>query len=163
MPREESHITSTEVQPLIQQEAIDPISYKATTPINVGRLEQELQVHPNHVFVQSLFTGLTEGFHISYKGPEKSRVSWNLKSAQENPWVVDKYLDKETLLGWVGGPLKTPFPNMQCHPIGVIPKERKTQGNGTQFSTSPTLMGTQSTITYQRMSTLCIMSLWIRL
>ena len=90
----------------------------------MDRLEQELQDHPNHVFVQSLVTGLREGFHIGYKGPEKSRVSRYLKSAQENHDVIDKYLDKETLLGWAGGPFeKPPFPNMQCHPIGDIPKK----------------------------------------
>ena len=102
MPREESYITSTEAQPLTQQQAIDPISDKAT-PINVDRLEQDLQGHANHVFVQSLVIGLREGFHIGYKGPEKSHVSRNLKPAQENPDVLDKSLDKETLLGWVGG------------------------------------------------------------
>ena len=37
--------------------------------------------------------------------------------------MVDKYLDKETLLGQVGAPLKPLSPNMQCHPIGVIPKK----------------------------------------
>ena len=39
--------------------------------------------------------------------------------------MVDKYLDKETLLGQVGGGggFETPSPNMQCHPIGVIPKK----------------------------------------
>ena len=124
MPREESHTTSTEAQPPTQQQAIDPIKDKATTPINVDRVEQELQGHPNQVFVQSLVTGLREGFHIGYKGPEKSRVSQNLKSAQENPDMADKYLDKETLLGQVGGAFENPpFPNMQCHPIGVIPKK----------------------------------------
>ena len=78
MPREECHTTSTEAQPPTQQQAKDPIKDKATTPINVDRLEQELQGHPNQVFVQSLVTGLREGFHIGYKGPEKSRVSRNL-------------------------------------------------------------------------------------
>ena len=124
MTREEYHIRPTEPQPLTQQQAIDPINDKPTTPINVDRLEQELQGHRNHTFVQSLVAGLREGFHIGYKGPEKSRVSWNLKSAKDNPDVVDKFLDKETLLGRVGGPFDHPsFPNMQCHPIGVIPKK----------------------------------------
>ena len=120
----------------------------------MDKLGQELQGHPNHVFVQSLVTGLREGFHIGYKGPKKSCVSWNLKSTQGNPEVVDKYLDKETLQGRVGGPFEPPPPSLTCNvtPLGSFP--RKTQGIGTQLSTSPTLVGTQSTFNYKRMSTL---------
>ena len=113
MTREEYHIRPTKPLPLTQQQAIDPINDKPTTPINVDRLEQELQGHPNHTFVQSLVASLREGFHIGYKGPEKSRVSRNLKSAKDNPDVVYKFLDKETLLGRVGGPFDhPPLPNM---------------------------------------------------
>ena len=47
-----------------------------------------------------------------------------MKSANENPQVVQDYLDKEVKLGRVGGPFDDPpFPNMQCHPIGVVPKK----------------------------------------
>ena len=162
MTREEYHIRPTEPQPLTQQQAIDPINDKPTTPINVERLEQELQGHPNHTFIQSLIAGLREGFHIGYKGPEKSRVSWNFKSAKDNPDVVDKFLDKETLLGRVGAPLTT-LPCLTCNVTSLESFPRKTQENGEQFSTYPTRMGTRSTFTYQRMSTPCIMSLWIRL
>ena len=29
-------------------------------------------------------------------------------------------------LGWVGGPSAAPpFPNMQCHPIGVVPEKKE--------------------------------------
>ena len=74
--------------------------------------------------VSQLLKGIREGFEIGYDGPEISRESPNLKSAREHPEVVSGYLAKECQLGRVGGPFEEPpFPNMQCHPIGVVPKK----------------------------------------
>ena len=92
-----------------------------------------MQLHPNlditriKPFVKQLLKGITEGFEISHLGPECSRESPNLKSARDNPEVVSAYLQKECKLSRVGGggggggQCHSPFPNMQCHPIVVVP------------------------------------------
>ena len=59
-----------------------------------------------------------------YQGGLRTRESPNLKSAINHPDVVSGYLQKECNLGRVGGPFNhPPFPNMQCHPIGVVPEK----------------------------------------
>ena len=59
-------------------------------------------------------------------GLELEHASCNLKSAGDHPEVVATYLAKECQLGRVGGPFASPpFPNMQCHPIGVVPKKEQ--------------------------------------
>ena len=74
--------------------------------------------------VSKLLKGIREGFEIGYDGPEISRESPNLKAAREHREVVSGYLAKECQLGRVGGPFEEPpFPNMQCYPIGVVPKK----------------------------------------
>ena len=94
------------------------------TPLKADAFASELKYHPDQAFVEQLLKGISEGFEIGYLGPECSRESPNLKSARDNPEVVSAYLQKECNLGRVGGPCTVPpFPNMQCHPIGVVPKK----------------------------------------
>ena len=41
-----------------------------------------------------------------------------------HPDVVSSYLTKEIALGRIAGPFQSPpLPNLQCHPMGVIPKK----------------------------------------
>ncbi|KAL9958523.1 hypothetical protein ACROYT_G035550 [Oculina patagonica] len=99
-----------------------------STPINVNVLERELSRHPDHNFVTSLINGLRYGTHVGYTGPEKSRVSRNLISANQHPEVVSSNLSKEINLGRVAGPFNSPpLPNLQCHPVGVVPKKHSSE------------------------------------
>ena len=100
------------------------IDFTVSTPINVDRLAQELADHPDQNFVTDLIKGLREGFFIGYTGPERDRISPNLKSANEHPDIVNAYLTQEIQSGRIGGPYdEPPFPHMQCHLIGVVPKK----------------------------------------
>ena len=99
-----------------------------STPIDVNVLERELSQHPNRNFVNNLISGLRYRTHVGYTGPEKSRVSRNLVSATQHPKVVSTNLAKEINLGRVAGPFNDPpLPNLQCHPVGVVPKKHSTE------------------------------------
>jgi len=99
-----------------------------STPIDVNVLERELSQHPNRNFVNNLISGLRYGTHVGHTGPEKSRVSRNLVSAIQHPKVVSTNLAKEINLGRVAGPFNDPpLPNLQCHPVGVVPKKHSTE------------------------------------
>ena len=104
--------------------------------------------------VSKSLKGIREGFEIGYDGPEISRESPNLKSAREHPEVVSGYLAKECQLGRVGGPFEEPpFPNMQCHSIGVVPK--KEEEHFAPYSTFPTPLVSQLMTTSQRINIPC--------
>ena len=95
-----------------------------TTPINIENLEDELIHHPDQHFVNFLISGLRYGFDIGYFGPDCSRISRNLLSADKSPLLVDEYLKKEVEGGRIFGPFPSPpFENFQCHPIGIVPKK----------------------------------------
>ena len=99
-----------------------------STPINVDELNRELCSHPDRNFVDSLINALSHGTHIGYTGPQSPRVSRNLISASEHPEVVLANLEKEIQLGRVAGPFSfPPLPNLQCHPVGVVPKKHSSE------------------------------------
>ena len=80
--------------------------------------------HPDKDFVEFVSQGFRLGFDIGYFGPDRSRVSRNLQSANENPEVVDVYLRDEIGKGRIMGPFESPpFENFQCQPIGIVPKK----------------------------------------
>lgn len=95
-----------------------------SSPVNISLLEGELREHPDKGFVQFVSEGFREGFDIGYFGPERARISRNLQSAYKNPGVVDEYLRVEIEKGRIVGPFSTPpFENLQCQPIGIVPKK----------------------------------------
>ena len=60
-------------------------------------------------------------------GPRELKMSKNLISAKENSSEVHRKINAEIEKGRVGGLYETtPFPNMRCSPIGLVPK--KAQG-----------------------------------
>ena len=65
-----------------------------------------------------------KGFSIGYTGPRLSREAHCLSSALANPVVVcQEKLQKEIQLGRIAGPFKCkPFSQLQCSPIGLVPK-----------------------------------------
>ena len=99
-----------------------------STPLNVDKLALELVNHPNSSFVSNLISVLRYGTRIGYLGPHKTRVSGNLISASQHPDVVSGNLNKEVQLGRIAGPFpSSPLPNLQCHPIGVVPKKHSVE------------------------------------
>ena len=98
-----------------------------STPIDINVLERELSQHLNCNFVTNLVNGLSYGTPVGYTGPEKSRVSRNLILVTQHPEIVSTSLSKEINLGRVAGPFDVPpLPNLQCHPVGVVPKKHST-------------------------------------
>ena len=99
-----------------------------STPIDVKELNRELCTHPDRNFVTFLISALSHGAHIGFTGPQSTRVSRNLISASQHPEVVSANLEKEINLGKVAGPFTfPPLPNLQCHPVGVVPKKHSTE------------------------------------
>ena len=95
-----------------------------SSPIDIYRLELELTDHPDSNSVFNLLSTLTKDAHIGYCGPHSARVSPNLISVLQHPDVVSANLQKELNLGWVSDPYPAPpLANVQCHPVGVIPKK----------------------------------------
>lgn len=71
-----------------------------------------------------LLAGFAFGFDVGYRGPSVSRVSKNLNSARGNPEVIRNALREELLARRLVGPFSSPpFPNLQCHPLGAVPKK----------------------------------------
>ena len=95
-----------------------------STPLNVDELALELVHHPNSSFVNSLINALRYGTRIGYLGPHKPRVLRNLISASQHPDIVSGNLNKEVQLGRIAGPFPSPpLADLQCHPMGVVPKK----------------------------------------
>ncbi len=82
-----------------------------------------LKEYPNASAAGSLQHGFTFGFSLGFNGPRISRFSDCLKSAKALPHIVMDKISKERSLGRIEGPFDTPpFANLQCSPIGLVPK-----------------------------------------
>lgn len=104
------------------------IAPPVSTPINIDVLSKELSGHPDSHFVANLINSLRYGTPVGYIGPRQPRISRNLQSAAQHPDVVSSNLTKEIALGRVAGPFQSPpLPNLQCHPVGVIPKKHSNE------------------------------------
>ena len=134
VPKERTRPTSGIRAQALANAARDKVQLQArnktppvSTPIDINVLERELSQHPNRNFVINLVNGLRYGTPVGYTGPEKSRVSRNLISATQHPEVVSTNLIKEINLWRVAGPFDVPpLPNLQCHPVGMVPKKHST-------------------------------------
>ena len=105
----------------LQAGNLDP---PVSTPTNIDVLAKELSGHPDGNFLGNLLNSLCYGTPVGYLGPCKPQVSHNLQSAAQQPDVVSSNLTKEIGLGRVAVPFWSPtLPNLQCHPVGVIPKK----------------------------------------
>ena len=125
-PTQELHVQNNYSSAVCIDDVLEPtdFDFSCSTPINIARLEQELSSHPNQVFVQNLLRDLSTGFNIDYTGPRQTRTVKNLLSVRNNPQVVKDYLLKEISLKCIAGPFKAPpLPNLQCSPIGLLPKK----------------------------------------
>jgi hypothetical protein len=82
---------------------------KASTPIDIDRLEYELCYHPSRVFVDNLVQGLRHGFDTGIGNtPDTTFVCKNLQTARKEPKVVSELHTKEVEKGYLLGPFDHP-------------------------------------------------------
>lgn len=71
-----------------------------------------------------LITRFCKGFSLQYQGPRKPFSCPNLKSAIDNPKVIEEKSNKELECDRVEGPFKTKaFPNIRISPLSLVPKK----------------------------------------
>lgn len=94
---------------------------KASTPINIDNLKEELRLHPDRQFVKYLIEGLTDGFDTLVNTVTlPTKECNNLLSARSQPEVVDMLIKSEVDKGFLCGPFdKLPFESYRVSPIGV--------------------------------------------
>ena len=110
--------------PSLDPSSINVSNFTPRTPIDVTRLQKELQDFPDKIFESKLCTELQEGTRIGYTGPRKPCLSKNLPSAYQNAAIVSETLAKEVALGRVAGPFNNPpFPNLQVSPHWCDPQK----------------------------------------
>lgn len=91
----------------------------------LGEWRKALAAHPDPEFREYVLKGIQQGFRIGFRHGDRTCKSAkaNMKSAMDNPGVVDDYLGKEVRLGRVLGPIEaTQLPAMSINRFGVIPK-----------------------------------------
>ena len=90
--------------------------------------ERALATHPDREYVEYVLRGMREGFRegYQYRGSRRVSARRNMKSASENPEVVDKYIMKEVELGRIIGPADLcEMPSAHVSRFGVIPKNHQ--------------------------------------
>ena len=94
-------------------------------PMVYSEWERRLRGHPDRAFMVYLVGGIKEGFRVGFRyGLAKCYpVKGNMKSAVDNPEVVDEYLVKEVGLGKIWGPFQPEqYAGIQINTFRVIPK-----------------------------------------
>ena len=104
---------------------LPPFLTSITTPLNIAAWARELENHPDKEFAQYLLQGISQGFRIGFNYPKECQsAKSNMKSAKENPLVIDEYLVKECSLGRILGPLNPSIlSGIHISRFGVIPKK----------------------------------------
>lgn len=96
------------------------------SPLQATYFAAELVNHPDQAQVAYVVSGIRHGFKLGFDDKALRSSGRNLKSAQDHPEVVDKYLANEIELGRVAGPFDSPpFPNLHISSFGVIPKSNQ--------------------------------------
>ena len=105
----------------LNQRSVCFYSQHVHTPINVVKLEQELQNHPDQNFKTYLVSGLKSGFHTGLSVlPSNSIQCKNLRSATSNKESVFDLIQSEVDKGYIYGPFKEiPYANYRINPIGI--------------------------------------------
>ncbi len=100
------------------------------TPLRAAAWQRMLADHPDRQLVEWMVRGIQQGFRIGYQhDPRDLRQSkQNLSSVQQQPEVVQEYLDREQANGrvfTVGKAGQAEALGVHCSPFGVIPKKGK--------------------------------------
>ena len=95
-----------------------------STPVCIPNLAYELKHYPDRQFATDLLHDLQSGCRIGYHDTRYHRITPNLKSSLLHPEAVTGALQKEISKGHTAGPFSSlPLPNLQCSPLGVVPKK----------------------------------------
>ena len=98
------------------------------TPLIVDQWKWQLKDHPDHAFSDYILQGLQNGFHIGVdrEAAKLKSASANMKSAVDNPQVIQDRLMTECMAGRVIGPLPMEsYPMVHISRFGVIPKKHQ--------------------------------------
>jgi len=96
------------------------IKLKASTPINIKVLNDELRSHPDSEFVSYLINGLTNGFDTGMQNLPTSFQCKNLKSAITDPARVSSLIEAELEKGYLIGPYdEIQYEHFRINPIGL--------------------------------------------
>jgi len=95
------------------------------TPIKFQVLAKYLEKYPKKKDRSTLLSGFAHGFRLCYSGIRRPREAPCLKTALDNVDVVKIKLRKELDLGRIVGPFRhRPLKNLQCSPLGLVPKKQ---------------------------------------
>jgi len=123
-----AHLLALERRKPQGERRVPPEWSRVWTPMVRDEWEQHLRGHPDRLFVEYLLRGMQDGFRVGfhYGLLSCSSAGANMKSASDNPSVIDEYLDKEVKLGRVLGPLEPNLhPQVHINRFGVIPKKHQ--------------------------------------
>ena len=71
-----------------------------------------------------LMNRFSQGFSIGFERPQRQVISPKLRSALQNPSMVEEKISKGLELSRLAGPFSsTPFPDMVVSRIGIVPKK----------------------------------------
>ena len=102
---------------------VQPV-FALPTPIKLSVLYAWLASYHNISDSAILREGFSRGFSLGYNGPRVARDSDCLRSALSQPENVKEKLAKEIQAGRIAGPFTArPLDNLQCSPIGLVPKK----------------------------------------
>ena len=83
-----------------------------------------LDNYPDKLAARKIYNGFKYGFPLHYEGPLISFNAENLKSAKDNPSIVQEKIQKEIQSGRVEGPFSDPpFNAFRVSPLGLVPKK----------------------------------------
>ncbi|XP_033739602.1 uncharacterized protein LOC117326910 isoform X1 [Pecten maximus] len=140
-------------------EVVQATPHKLPSPVKFNILQQYLTGYDVSKLAL-LQTGFTQGFSLQHQGIRTFRDSKNLRSAEENPQILQQKIDKEVSLGRIAGPFDSPpFQNFHISPLGLVPKKEKNEfrlihhlSYPSGFSINDGISSEDSSVQYQNIS-----------
>ena len=96
--------------------------YYSTSADSLGVM---LPGHPDREYADYIVSGIRDGFLVGYTygATTLSSAKKNMQSAEENPHVVEEYVEAELVLGVLLGPYqREKVTGVHLNRFGVIPK-----------------------------------------
>ena len=88
---------------------LECIPFIENSPINVIKLRELLQTHPDIEFVKYVCNGIRDGFDTMIANADLLTFECrNYFSARSQPAIVNDLIDKECKKGFLSGPYKIP-------------------------------------------------------
>ena len=107
--------------------AADPHTARVSTPLDLQAWQTCPSMHPDQDFAAYILNGLQHGFHIGiHHSAQLQSAKRSMKSASDNPQVIEDYLHKELAAHNILGPFSpSTFPGLHINRFGVIPKKHQ--------------------------------------